>query len=378
MGGGSTAQAGSEAVGGMGQSAGTGGAGSGGEGGGNAAGGDGSAGMMTEPTCDTGMQDGDETGVDCGGSCEPCLEYRINPPDVENVDESSCNYFDSSQPGGPGFMCPRSMVFSAEFKQAAIDDWNSLDPPFVYGTVGHDPDVGGVDDSSNTCCQCYQLVFESPENASGLPIPKPMIVQAFNIAAGGGNNFDIYMAAGGYGNFNGCTSGSQMYDGFPDLGGDYTGGVRASRYGQCSGDMGQVDGQSIGSAACQDFVRGECEQIVASSEYNQTTSRTSCIETNLLESHYHINWNVRAKRVECPENLTRVTGCKLNGQGLPEPDPTAQDAATADASFLTGYHTTTMQDCCRPTCAWPDNVDNADPEWSIFYTCDRDGNPQTL
>ncbi len=29
-------------------------------------------GGSTEPTCDDGVQNGDETGVDCGGSCEPC------------------------------------------------------------------------------------------------------------------------------------------------------------------------------------------------------------------------------------------------------------------------------------------------------------------
>ena len=29
-------------------------------------------GGSTEPTCDDGIQNGDETGVDCGGSCEPC------------------------------------------------------------------------------------------------------------------------------------------------------------------------------------------------------------------------------------------------------------------------------------------------------------------
>ena len=81
---------------------------------------------------------------------------------------------------------------------------------------------------------------------------------------------------------------------------------------------------------------------------------------NLPESDYHTNWNVRAKRVECPENLTRVTGCKLNNQGLPKANPAAQNAATADSSFKTGYHTTTMQDCCRPTCAYPGNVSNAD------------------
>ena len=53
----------------------------------------------------------------------------------------------------------------------------------------------------------------------------------------------------------------------------------------------------------------------------QSTSQASCEQANFPNSHYHINWNVRAMRVECPTNLTRVTGCKLNSQGLPQAEP---------------------------------------------------------
>ncbi len=81
-------------------------------------------------------------------------------------------------------------------------------------------------------------------------------------------------------------------------------------------------------------------------------------------------------RVECPANLTRVTGCKLNSQGLPAADPSAKDASTAQSGFRSGYTTTTMQDCCRPTCAYPANVQGADASYSVYYTCDRAGTPQ--
>jgi hypothetical protein len=368
-GGGGGAAAGTGGRGGAGGGGGVAGTGGRGGAGGSAAG----TGGATGPgSCTNNRRDGSETGIDCGGSCPACPNYKINSPNRMNNAQSGCQ-------GGPGYMCVRSMVLSPEMKQAASEDWgNAADPPFVYGTVGHDPDTGGIDASSNTCCQCYQLVFESPIGATGLPIPKPMIVQAFNTAAGGGKKFDIYMAVGGYGANNGCVGGaSPMYDAFPDLGGDYTGGIRASRYGQCSGMMGW-NASTIGSAMCQDFIRGECQMIRASaSPVNQSTSQASCIETNQVDSHYHINWNVRAKRIECPVNLTRVTGCKLNNQGLPQADPNAQNASTADSSFRTGYQTTTMQDCCRPTCAWPNNVANADPAWSIFYTCNRAGTPAT-
>jgi hypothetical protein len=204
-----------------------------------------------------------------------------------------------------------------------------------------------------------------------------MIVQTFNTAAGGGRNFDIYMAAGGFGANNGCIGGSSpMYTMYPDLGGNFTGGVRASRYSQCATNN-QWTQASIASTTCQSYVGSQCAQIQSTvSAMNQSTSQDSCNQSNYANSHYHINWNVRALRVECPVNLTRVTGCKLNGQGLPQPDPAAKDVATATSAFRTGYTTTTMQDCCRPTCAYPANVANADPTWSVYYTCDRSGTAQ--
>ncbi len=347
---------------------------------GNGAGGNGDAGSGVggatgTASCTNNRRDGTETGIDCGGSCPACPNYKINAPNRSDTLASSCN-------NGSGYMCARQMVFSPELKQAAFDDWGMDDPPFVYGVVGHDLDAGGVDpNNGNACCQCYQIIFESPTGATGLPTPKPMIVQAFNTAAGGGHNFDIYMAAGGFGANNGCavTSDSHpanpMYSMYPDLGGDYTGGVRASRYNECSSNGFTL--ASISSQTCQDHVASECEKIQSTfSATNQSTSQASCEQANYPNSHYHINWSVRAMRVECPTNLTRVTGCKLNPQGLPQAIPAAKDVASATSAFRSGYTTTTMQDCCRPTCAYPSNVSNSDSQYSVFYTCDRAGNAQ--
>src|ERR1019366_6438856 len=288
-----------------------------------------SRGVTPDPPCLNGKKDGTETGVDCGGSCGACPNYQINPPNANNGDQSACT-------GGNGYMCPRSMLFSSEMKQAAMADWNSADPPFVYGTVGHDPDLGGVDTNSNTCCQCYQLVFDTPQGASGLPIPKPMIVQAFNTQAGGAKNFDVYMGDGGYGANNACAGVSNaMYSQFPDQGGTYAGGVKATRYSQCASGGG-YSALSIGSATCESYVQSQCDMILSSSSAAQTTTQASCIESNLPDSEYHTNWSVLAKRVTCPANLTRVTGCKLNDQGLPAASPNVQDRTSADSSFKSG------------------------------------------
>jgi hypothetical protein len=342
---------------------------------GNTAGEGGSAGSSSA-SCTNGSMDGDEMGVDCGGSCEACVPYRTDPPLEDNPDARS-----GCEQGGSGFMCAQSMVFSPYMVQAAKDDFNSGDPPFVYGVVGHDPDPGGVDaESSNyasTCCQCYQLVFKGPRDAAvSVPLPKPMIVQAFNTYAGGPTAFDIFMAVGGHGNFNGCTENGAQYSGYPDTGDDWSGGVRATRYSQCS-NQGYT-AESIGSQACQDHIASQCAEIEAG-EPTQSISRESCIATNRVDTHYHMNWNVVVKRVECPENLTRVTGCRLNPQDLPAADPEIDTVAEAMSNGFrdSDYHTTTMQDCCRPTCAWPTNTENTSAPYSLFYSCDAAGNPYT-
>jgi hypothetical protein len=269
------------------------------------------------------------------------------------------------------------MVFSPEMKAAAADDFTgtSANPQFVYGVVGHDKDSGGVDgQSGSTCCQCYQLVFVSnSDNVSGVATPKPMIVQAFNTGAGT-KNFDIFMGDGGEGAFtNGCTNG--LYSNYPSLGQPSNGGIRALTVSQCS-SSGKVSAASVAAASCQSAIMSECDMITSNSSSVQSTTQNSCIEVSQPQNLYHLNWSVMVKRVECPANLTRVTGCKLNPQGLPAPDPTAVDMTSASGKgFSSGYTTTTMQDCCRPSCAWPTNVNGADSQYGAFYTCDVSGNP---
>src|SRR5688572_17040100 len=337
---------------------------------GSSTGGSSTTGSPNPGICDNELRDGDETGVDCGGSCPECVSYETTPPDPEYVVESGCG---TGLGGGDSFMCARSMVFSPEMVQAAFHDWGMDDPPFVYGVVGHDPDVGGVDESPNTCCQCYQLVFEST-GVQGITAPKSMIVQSFNVYAGGAKSFDIFMAAGGLGNFNGCYENNQQYQTFPSEGDDwFQGGVRATRYSQCTTEDGATV-ESIGAPACQDYVKSQCDMITSVSPEVQASSQQSCVWANRAETLYHTNWSVHAKRVECPEALTRVTGCKLAPQGLPEANPAVQTVSQAQAEgFLSGYGTTTMQDCCRPHCAWDVNVaqDGAsvDPQYNRFYSC---------
>ena len=275
-------------------------------------------------------------------------------------------------------MCTRDMVFSPELKVAETDDFASpTNPQFVYGVVGHDMDTGGLDteSASNACCQCYQLVFTSPRDAvTGVATPKPMIVQAFNTGAGGGKNFDIFMGSGGEGaNTAGC---SKQYTAYPTIGQPNNGGIRAQNVSQCAGSMGALSSSSIATMSCQTAIAADCAMITASNSSVQSSTQVSCEETSQPQNLYHLNWNVMAKRIECPANLTRVTGCKLNSQNLPAADPTAIDMSSASSKgFSSGYTTTTMQDCCRPTCAYHGNVTGADSTYKQYYTCDGSGNP---
>jgi hypothetical protein len=292
------------------------------------------------------------------------------------------------------------MLFSNEMRAAALDDakangWSDPDgSPFNYAVAGHDPDESGIDGAGakSTCCQCYQLVFEKPEPGSAqppaIPIPKPLIVQSFNTAAGGAKNFDIFMGVGGFGAFNACVNdptfantskfGKFMYQSFPtEFPGN--GGVKFLSYDECKVN-GLVTADSIKSTKCQQKIETTCGQTRGAGPLAQTT-KDSCIQSNRVESLYHQNWDVRVKRVECPENLTRVTGCRLENQGLPKPDPNAKTAAEADPTFKAGYTTTTMQDCCKPTCAWKNWVADMGlksvGEWRSFYSCDANGTPIT-
>jgi hypothetical protein len=328
----------------------------------------------------------------CGGKCR--VANSCSPPE------------DPSKGNLPkNFICPRFMMFSTAMLQAAKDDaaqygWgNGAEPPFQYGVVGHDADVGGLDDNQSSCCQCYQLVFETPEPSSPqfpeLPQPKAMVVQSFNTAASGPKGFDVFMGAGGYGAFNSCYNDPAfgnttkfnefLYQGFPSQN-PGSGGISFLRYPECRGTAWPPTAEGLKSAQCKETIQQQCNQAQSVSAEVTADTRYSCLQTNQVASLYHQNWKVRAKRVRCPENLTRVTGCRLQEETLPLPLPAVQTPAQAGSNgTFTGpndqYHTTTMQDCCMPTCAWSDWVEGKGLKpvegWKSFYSCDKAGKPRT-
>jgi hypothetical protein len=318
----------------------------------------------------------------------------------------------SQKPGADvGFLCPRFALASAEMAQAAADDFGAT-PPFNYAIVGHDVDRNGLDGTAQSaCCQCYQLVYSLPENeaqvsgngASAIAIPKPVIVQAFNTSAGGGQNFDLFMGAGGFGSFNACDpafssmkspSGLYLYSSFPEQGEPGSGGVNAAtQLAGCKTNENLVTAATLSSATCVSNIGSACMSFASSTLAPQALadSIASCTKSNDAASYYHLNWQVYAKKIECPTHLTQVTGCKLAPQGLPAANPnvTTPAQAAADTSFKTTagngshYTTTTMQDCCKPTCAWQDWVTGSNGgltavgQYNSFYSCNQSGVPVT-
>ena len=344
-----------------------------------------------------GCLDKDAT-TDCGGKCT-VANACTDPPGSKNGDYT--------------FMCQRNQLFSPEMEQAAADDGNT---GFHYAVVGHDVgDPGGIDGTAQSaCCQCYQLVYAypSPNNdrqaqlnpdnpnppASGVQVPPPLIAQAFNTGATP-TTFDVYMPAGGLGANNACAqvagaksqSGLYMYTSYPADGQPSQGGVKpASLYSECKTAVNWVTTATISSAACQQKTADTCNKIASDIPGLTKQAQSGCIKTNAIDTLYHLNWSVYVAKVECPENLTRVTGCKLAPQGLPavkkNVTTAAQAAKDSDFRSKTGggsnmYETTTMEDCCRPSCAsinWTTNKGLVtDAQYRAFYLCDAKGVPYT-
>ena len=355
----------------------------------------------------TGCLSGDTTS-ECGGKCETAsvCESPTAKPTADRL-----------------YMCQRNLLFSPEMEQAVIDDGLQ---GFHYAVVGHDPDTAGIDGNAHPCCQCYQLVYAypSPSNdkqvlvdpdhpttnpTSAIPVPAPLIVQAFNTAASP-TTFDVYMPAGGMGAQNGCfllpNSGADaaqrkyMYTNYPLDGQPGNGGVKPASLDEWAADCKTkspdlhpmwVTQATITSPACIKDFTDACNKITSTIPGLSEQGRTGCVKANTIDTFYHLNWSVYAMKVQCPEHLTRVTGCKLATQaGVKAVKPDVKTAAQAskDSDFWskTGntnnlYETTTMEDCCRPTCASYSQISGfgltTDPQYRSFYNCDINGVPYT-
>ena len=85
--------------------------------------GEGGGGNPTEPTCDDGIQNGDETGVDCGGSnCAPCETPAVcdSPSNIQtDVDGTSVDITWDAVPAANGYR--------ARYREEGTQNWTTED-----------------------------------------------------------------------------------------------------------------------------------------------------------------------------------------------------------------------------------------------------------
>lgn len=88
-------------------------------------------------------------------------------------------------------------------------------------------------------------------------------------------------------------------------------------------------------------------------EYKDVSLTRSCIYSNLLL--YHQNFvKTNYVQVRCPEGLVRLTGLRRNDDSNhPYPNRNLHLTGYCEGSREKGkFCITSMQDCCKPSCAW--------------------------
>lgn len=244
-----------------------------------------------------------------------------------------------------GWSCPHLMLLSPDMQYAAEADNNSW---AVYAVAG----IG----SANDCGSCYQLEITS----GGSPYPNKFIVQAVNTGSDvSSGQFDILLGAGGFGIYDSCSSDCQY--------------GRVCSGGHCNApqytgnfDAWTPDGNCYGGGIHN---AGDCYKLDSSSTFAGNTLRYGC--ATALNRGYHLNFNVQWFRVGCPDSLSKLTGIRRKDD-LQHPKPHLQ------LKLSNSGRTTTTMDCCKPTCAWRQNVASiTDPQLPQVYTCGKTGLPNT-
>ena len=272
---------------------------------------------------------------------------RLVTPVPDSSSGADYNTTSSCRGGGDsniGWSCPHLMLLSPDMQYAAQADNNSW---AVYAVAG----IGATHD----CGSCYQLEIT---DGGSIPSPSKYIVQAVNTGGDvSSGQFDILMGGGGFGIYDACSSDCKK--------------GRVCSGGQCNApqftgnfSVWTPDGNCYSGGV---HLLEQCKNLTITNSLADTTLLYGC--TTAIERRYHTNFGVKFARVQCPEYLYKVTGIRQNGDTaypLPRPDMELQNQG----------RTTTTMDCCKPTCAWRQNLQGiTDPMFPQVYTCDHEGLP---
>ncbi len=97
----------------------------------------------TEPTCNDGIQNGNETGVDCGGSCPACSNEPSCYDGIQNGDETGVDCGGSCAPCGTSGDYTTGK-FSPKEKKALLIIGQDMGSVNGYKNSGQFPELGGV------------------------------------------------------------------------------------------------------------------------------------------------------------------------------------------------------------------------------------------
>lgn len=273
-------------------------------------------------------------------------------PDFKEPVHSACDIRYSSAP--LGFHCPHMYMFSDDMLLAQEED-NLFDgkESYVYATAGSYSDM--------ECGKCYLVNLKE----EGYPFLLLQVINSGSDIQRG--HFDIMIPAGGFGYYNACSQ---------DCKKNYCGG------GPCH--LGMFDGSfqdwNNFQYSCyqgglhwtkQDGIQElfrKCNSLVVEKDTikNRITFQ-SCVRAN-LNGFYRNFEKIDFKRVQCPPSLIKVTGMQRQDDiyySLPEKDKLDFDSHCSSKTCIT-----TMNDCCKPSCAWQKNIAT---EWNRVYTCNQDG-----
>ena len=279
-----------------------------------------------------------------------------------------------------GHMCPHLMLGHPVMLQAAKDD--KLDSDYAYAVVGFD---GGQ------CGECFEIQFDPNDPWKR----KSLIAQVFNSQAGGETNLDIYMPAGGFGAFNSCFEYSKNVDDNQSKSGDFA-------YIKYPGSKEDENTTGDNFVSTNDMwyeggIRGGDKKVEKYKNIYKINDRSQCdglfkkpgtsdkVEKDItsackwvFDNNYHYNsgdamgiegTQTKVKKIKCPLNLMKITGLHRN----PTVDKDLPEAGEEKGEWLENLTTTTMEDCCMPTCSRSNNVKDADSEYNAMYTCDKYG-----
>ncbi len=102
--------------------------------------------VLTPATCTDGIQNGDETGVDCGGDCAPCTVAATCTDGIQNGDETGVDCGGSCDPCATAATCTDGIQNGDE---TGIDCGGSCDPCTTAATC-----TDGIQNGDETGIDC--------------------------------------------------------------------------------------------------------------------------------------------------------------------------------------------------------------------------------